>query len=129
VVEAMPPASLADACTGPPLCLGEPGVDRALRTCLRVFEALGEVAGADACRRALKLDGPGQRPAATERLTPREQHVAALVAGGWTNSEIAQALHISPGTAGRHLANIFLKLGFHSRAQVASWYASCPAGE
>jgi DNA-binding NarL/FixJ family response regulator len=120
----MPPASPADACTRAPLCIGEPGVDRALRTCLRVFEALGEEAGADACRRALKLEGLRQRPTSGERLTPREQRVAALVAGGWTNREIAQALHISPGTAGRHLANIFLKLGFHSRAQVASWYAS-----
>ena len=30
---------------------------------------------------------------------------------------------ISPATAARHVANIFLKLGFNSRAQVAAWAA------
>jgi DNA-binding CsgD family transcriptional regulator len=30
-------------------------------------------------------------------------------------------LVISPATAARHVANIFTKLGFSSRAQVAAW--------
>ena len=98
--------------------------ERALRTCLRLFESLGDNAGADACRRALQVVDLCGRPLARARLTPRERHVARLIALGSTNRQIAQALHISHGTAGRHIANIFLKLGFHARAQVASWYAS-----
>ncbi len=105
-----------------PISTCEPGAERALRTCVRVFEALGDSAGADACRRALvEL---ADRPTSPGGLTPRERQVAALIATGSTNRQIAQTLHISSGTAGRHVANIFLKLDFHARAQLASWYAS-----
>ncbi|HEU5025264.1 MAG TPA: LuxR C-terminal-related transcriptional regulator [Spirillospora sp.] len=62
------------------------------------------------------------RPAST--LTPRELEVAALLAAGLTNREIAAELVISPGTAGRHVANILGRLGFGSRAQVAAWWAA-----
>jgi DNA-binding NarL/FixJ family response regulator len=103
---------------------GEPGTLRALHTCLRLFEALGDDAGADACRRALALEELRDRPTSSGGLTQRELRVAELMAAGATNREIAQAMGISPGTVGRHAANIFLKLGFHTRAQVASWYAS-----
>jgi len=34
---------------------------------------------------------------------------------------IAEELYISPATAARHVANIMLKLGFRSRAQIAAW--------
>lgn len=54
-------------------------------------------------------------------LTRREQEVAALVARGLTNRQIAQRLVIAEGTAERHLANIARKLGFSSRTQVAVW--------
>ena len=101
----------------------ETGLEAALRTCLQVFEALGEHVAATACRRALGLVEQNLFLPAPAGLTRREQCVAALLAAGSTNRQIARALHISPGTAGRHVANIFLKLGFHSRAQVASWNA------
>lgn len=109
--------------------ISEPGAEQALRTCLRLFEALGESAGADACRRALALVQLSEQPTAPGGLTPRERQVAALIATGSTNRQIAEALHISAGTAGRHVANIFLKLGIHARAQLASWYVSTePSG-
>jgi DNA-binding CsgD family transcriptional regulator len=117
-------ASEPNTYTSAPLSLGEPGAERALRICLRVFESLGDIAGADACRRALGVVVFSERQTSQGRLTRREQEVARLIAAGWTNRQIAQALQISPGTAGRHIANMFLKLGFHARAQVASWYAS-----
>jgi non-specific serine/threonine protein kinase len=47
--------------------------------------------------------------------------VAALVAEGRSNREIAQALGITEKTANTHIQNIFNKLGFSSRAQVAAW--------
>jgi non-specific serine/threonine protein kinase len=56
-------------------------------------------------------------------LTAREREVAALVAGGRTNREIAAALVISERTADAHVQNILNKLGFSSRAQIAAWTA------
>jgi adenylate cyclase len=57
-------------------------------------------------------------------LSAREREVAALVAQGSTNREIADALIIAETTAVRHVANILNKLGFRSRAQIAAWVAS-----
>jgi non-specific serine/threonine protein kinase len=57
----------------------------------------------------------------TGRLTARERAVAVLVARGLTNRQIAEELVISPATAERHVINIFNKLDFHSRSQVAAW--------
>jgi DNA-binding NarL/FixJ family response regulator len=56
-------------------------------------------------------------------LTPRERQIVALIVRGLSNKAIARELVISPATAARHVANIFLKLGFNSRAQVAAWAA------
>ena len=57
-------------------------------------------------------------------LTARELEVAALVADGLTNQEIAQRLSVAPRTAETHLENIRQKLGFRSRAQIATWVTS-----
>jgi DNA-binding NarL/FixJ family response regulator len=46
-----------------------------------------------------------------------------LIGRGLSNRQIADELVISPATAARHVANIFAKLGFSSRTQVASWAA------
>jgi predicted ATPase/DNA-binding CsgD family transcriptional regulator len=54
-------------------------------------------------------------------LTARELEIAALIARGLSNRGIADELVISPATAARHVANIFTKLGFSSRAQLAAW--------
>jgi DNA-binding NarL/FixJ family response regulator len=47
-----------------------------------------------------------------------------LIVRGHSNKAIAEELVISPATAARHVANILLKLGFNSRAQVAAWAVS-----
>lgn len=54
-------------------------------------------------------------------LTPRERSVAELIARGLTNREIAAQLVIAQRTAEGHVEKILGKLGFHTRAQVASW--------
>ena len=59
-------------------------------------------------------------------LTRREREVAALVAEGLTNRDIAQRLFISERTADGHLEHIREKLGFSSRAQIAAWVAGEP---
>ena len=56
-----------------------------------------------------------------EQLTPREREVAALVARGLTNKQIAGALVVSDATAERHVANILGKLGLRSRVDIAIW--------
>jgi predicted ATPase/DNA-binding CsgD family transcriptional regulator len=61
--------------------------------------------------------------AAPGGLTPREREIVALVVQGRSNKAIGEELVISPVTAARHIANILLKLGFSSRAQVAAWAA------
>jgi non-specific serine/threonine protein kinase len=47
--------------------------------------------------------------------------VAALVARGLTNQEIASRLVITQRTAETHVQHILNKLGFSSRAQIAVW--------
>jgi DNA-binding CsgD family transcriptional regulator/tetratricopeptide (TPR) repeat protein len=54
-------------------------------------------------------------------LSPREQEVAALVAEGLTNRDVASQLGISEKTAANHVEHIMNKLDFRSRAQVAVW--------
>lgn len=52
-----------------------------------------------------------RRKAVLEELTPREHEVLQLMAEGRTNSAIASSLHVSVGSAEKHIASIFTKLG------------------
>ncbi len=54
-------------------------------------------------------------------LTRREQQVADLIAGGMSNKDIAAKLVIARRTAEGHVERILQKLGFTSRAQIATW--------
>jgi pimeloyl-ACP methyl ester carboxylesterase len=56
-------------------------------------------------------------------LTPRQREVAALVAEGLSNREIADRLVITERSAESHVERIRTRLGFRSRAQVAAWVA------
>jgi non-specific serine/threonine protein kinase len=55
------------------------------------------------------------------QLTAREREVAMLIARGLSNREIAETLVIAERTVTNHVEHIFDKLGFRSRAQVATW--------
>jgi PAS domain S-box-containing protein len=57
-------------------------------------------------------------PSAVERLSPREQEVAELLALGHTNSEIGTILHLSVRTVEHHRSRVMRKLGVGSRAGV-----------
>ncbi|MEU1193097.1 LuxR C-terminal-related transcriptional regulator [Streptomyces sp. NPDC005859] len=57
-------------------------------------------------------------------LTPREREVAALVAEGMSNRQIASSLGRSPSTVHGHVENILAKLSFGSRARIASWWTA-----
>jgi ATP/maltotriose-dependent transcriptional regulator MalT len=54
-------------------------------------------------------------------LTPRELQVLRLVATGKPNKVIAAELRLSEKTIGRHISNIFDKLGVSSRTGAAAW--------
>jgi DNA-binding CsgD family transcriptional regulator len=52
-------------------------------------------------------------------LTRREAEVAAWLAAGKTNVEIARILFLAPGTVKKHLDNIYRRLSIRTRTQVA----------
>ncbi|HWG02776.1 MAG TPA: LuxR C-terminal-related transcriptional regulator [Trebonia sp.] len=54
-------------------------------------------------------------------LTGREQEIAALVASGLSNRDIAAKLVISKRTVDAHVEHIFAKLGISSRVQLTIW--------
>jgi len=81
-----------------------------------------ELAG-QAAQLAIPAQAPRVSSDAAATLTARELEIAALIARGLSNRGIADELVISPATAARHVANIFSKLGFSSRAQLAAWAA------
>jgi DNA-binding CsgD family transcriptional regulator len=68
---------------------------------------------------ARRLEGSSTRPDGD--LTGREREVAALLADGLTNGQLAERLFISPKTAAVHVSNILAKLGLSSRAEIAAW--------
>jgi DNA-binding NarL/FixJ family response regulator len=63
---------------------------------------------------------PGARtpPALLDTLSSREREVLAEVAGGWSNAEIGEHLHISAATAKTHVSRLLMKLNAHDRAQL-----------
>jgi DNA-binding NarL/FixJ family response regulator len=64
----------------------------------------------------------GERNSATpEQLTFREREVVRLVARGWTNHQIGDALVIDQRTAEGHVSRILARLGLRKRAQIAAW--------
>ncbi|TFV73317.1 LuxR family transcriptional regulator [Blastococcus sp. CT_GayMR19] len=109
-----------DACTGAVrAALGE----RRAAALRAEGEAMGRTATV-----ALALDerAPVPVPRHTDKagaLTPRQREVAALVARGLTDREIADRLVISPRTAESHVEQILTRLGFRSRAEIAAWTA------
>src|SRR5579875_1666502 len=56
-------------------------------------------------------------PPVVPRLTPRETEILYGLTQGWSTSTIARMLVLSPRTVERHLSNLYLKLGVHSRAE------------
>jgi DNA-binding NarL/FixJ family response regulator len=74
---------------------------------------------------ALSDDAPstaadGSKPSRA-RLTPREREILQLLAEGKSNKEVAGLLGISVNTAEAHRANIMLKLGVHSMAELVHY--------
>lgn len=50
-------------------------------------------------------------------LTERETEILRLMAGGYSNKEVANSLHVAEGTVKNHVSNILSKLGVRDRTR------------
>jgi DNA-binding CsgD family transcriptional regulator len=89
----------------------------AIAAALEAFETVGASSWADKARTELGRIS-GRRRA--EGLTPAERRVAALVAEGRTNREVAAALFLGERTVASHLNHIYAKLDVRSRTELAA---------
>jgi non-specific serine/threonine protein kinase len=95
--------------------LGEPAYTRA-------WQAGTEWPLEVAIHEAVAVEASAPAVSALDGLTPREREVAALVAEGRTNQQIADQLIFTEATARKHVEHILDKLGFSSRAQIVAWH-------
>jgi DNA-binding CsgD family transcriptional regulator len=88
-----------------------------LEKAVESLEAMGARPWAERARAELARIGGRSRAGG---LTPTEERVAALVAEGRSNKEVAEALFVSVRTVEANLTRIYAKLGIHSRTELAS---------
>lgn len=91
----------------------------AIETALAAFEELGAATWVERSRSELGRIGGRIRE---HGLTAAERRVAALVAEGRTNREVAAALFLGERTVETHLSHVYAKLGIRSRAELARRY-------
>jgi DNA-binding CsgD family transcriptional regulator len=89
----------------------------ALNEALAIFESLGAMPWAERARK--ELARVGGRAISHDGLTPSEERVAALVAEGKANKEVAADLVVSVHTVEAALTSIYRKLGVRSRTEMA----------
>jgi DNA-binding CsgD family transcriptional regulator len=99
--------------------LGQPRYDKA-------FQAGTEMSSREAITYALGDTSLARSPSAARvsqsaKLTRREREIAALVADGLSDREIAAHLFLSERTVNGHVGHVLAKLSFTSRAQIAAW--------
>jgi non-specific serine/threonine protein kinase len=68
-----------------------------------------------------KVDSAPSKKEKFGGLTVREREVAALIAQGKSNREIAEAMTVRVKTIETYVTRILNKLGFDSRVQIATW--------
>jgi ATP/maltotriose-dependent transcriptional regulator MalT len=84
---------------------------------LRIFEHLGAQLWADKARRKLSKLAVY---APADELTETERRIAALIAQGRANRQIAAAMFVTENTVQTHVRHIFQKLGVKSRTELAA---------
>jgi DNA-binding NarL/FixJ family response regulator len=92
------------------------GAREAIQAALDGFEQLGAATWVETARSELGRIGGRRRE---EGLTAAERRVAALVAEGRTNREVAAALFVTERTVASHLSHVYAKLGVRSRTELA----------
>jgi DNA-binding CsgD family transcriptional regulator/tetratricopeptide (TPR) repeat protein len=91
---------------------------------LGIFGQLGAPLWADKAQRELSKTASH---APTNGLTETEHRIAALVARGQTNREIAAAMFVTENTVQTHVQHIFQKLGTRSRTELTARLLSAHA--
>ena len=86
-----------------------------------IFAQLGARLWVDRADTQLRRARP--RPRRDRELTSAERRVAALVASGKTNREVASQLFTTVNTVEKHLTRIYRKLGVRSRTELARFAA------
>jgi DNA-binding CsgD family transcriptional regulator len=84
---------------------------------LAIFDQLGAPLWAAKARRELSKMAMSGSPAG---LTETENRIAALVAQGQTNREVAAAMFVTENTVQTHVRHIFQKLAVRSRTELAA---------
>jgi DNA-binding CsgD family transcriptional regulator len=99
-----------------------------LEEAMTLFLEHGAIVDADRVRARLRQLGvrkrlhgtPPQPTTGWDAISPAERKVAELASEGLSNRAIADRLYISPHTVNAHLNHIFVKLGIHSRVELAA---------
>ncbi|QWP74930.1 response regulator transcription factor [Lysobacter sp. K5869] len=90
---------------------------------MELVDTIEAVAGGERALSPLSTDAVRERYAYAERSAPsagfnkRELAILRLLAGGYTNREIGQAIHVTEGTVKNYLIEIFDKLGTRDRTR------------
>jgi DNA-binding CsgD family transcriptional regulator len=95
----------------------KPAARASLQHALGIFERLGAPLWADKAHRELAKIAVRT---SSDRLTETERRIAALVAQGRTNREVASAMFVTENTVQSHVRHIFQKLGVRSRTELAA---------
>lgn len=90
----------------------------ALTEAVEIFAGLQATPWTD--RAQNEIDRIGGRHAPATELTPTEDQVADLVAGGLTNKEVAERLFLSVKTVEANLSRVYRKLGLRSRSELVA---------
>ena len=91
-----------------------------------IFERCGAMGWAERARSELGRIGGRRRE---QGLTPAERRVAALVAEGGTNREVAAALFLGERTVETHLSHIYAKGSIHvPEGEICFFTFDAPSG-
>jgi DNA-binding CsgD family transcriptional regulator len=96
-----------------------------LESALALFERGAAPLWAERVR--AELDRIGGRAPSRDQLTPHEERIAVLVAGGATNREVAAALFVSVHTIEAALTRIYVKFRVRSRTELAARLGERPS--
>ena len=113
-----PATTAAVLAAGADGCLTKDCSSRQVATAIRHLAAGGQAPVAAA-------EAPADRDPGVElrvrTLTPRERQFLGLLAGGWSNRQIAEATQVSYLTVRSHMQNLLIKLGVHSQLEAAAF--------
>lgn len=119
-------------------CLAVAGDERAREVLQRVAgdagragaQAIHEAAGRELRKLGSRVSAPARRAARrSSPLSEREREIAALVAEGRSNKQVAAALFLSEKTIENALTTIYAKLGVRSRVELSlRFHLDGPAG-